>query len=62
MIFCRLLTFFKINFQKNLSKTLSECQMVWIQIRPDVLLVLIYVQTVCKDHQQTTKSDASRHC
>ena len=32
--YCRLLTFFKINFfQKILSGTLSECQMVWIQIR-----------------------------
>ena len=37
MICCRLLTFFsKLNFQKDLSGTLSECQTVWIQIRTDV--------------------------
>ena len=34
--------------------TLSECQTVWIQIRTDILLVLIWVQTVCKGYQQTT--------
>ena len=28
-------------FFKNLLGTLSECQMVWIQIRPNVLLGLI---------------------
>ena len=26
----------------------SECQTVWIQIKTDILLVLIWVQTVCK--------------
>ena len=40
-------------FQKLRSGTLSECQTVWIQIRTDVLLVLIRVQTVCKGDQQT---------
>ena len=41
MLFCRLLTFLKINFfKKNISLTLSECQTVWILIRPDFLLVL----------------------
>ena len=37
--FCgRLLTFSKLTFSKdsNLSGTLSECQMVWIQIRIDI--------------------------
>ena len=29
--------------------------MVWIQIRTDNLLVLIWVQTVCKCYQQMTK-------
>ena len=43
--------FFKINFFKKLK----ECQTVWIQIRTDVLLVLIWVQTVCKGYQQATK-------
>ena len=40
--------------KKNLSGTISECQIVWIQIRTDVLSVLIWVQTVCKGQQQTT--------
>ena len=31
------------------------CQTVWIQIRTDILSVLIWVQTVCKCYQQTTK-------
>ena len=26
----------------------SECQTVWIQIKTDILLVFIWVQTVCK--------------
>ena len=32
---------------------LSNCQSVWIQIRPDILLDLIWVPTVCKGYQQT---------
>ena len=32
----------------------SECQTVCIQIRPDILSGLIWVQTVCKGYQQTT--------
>ena len=32
----------------------SMCQTVWIQIRPDILSGLIWVQTVCKGYQQTT--------
>ena len=32
----------------------SECQTIWIQIRPDILLGLIWVQTVCKGYQQMT--------
>ena len=47
-------------FRKNLSGTLSVLQTVWIQIRIHVLLVLIWVQTVCKDFQQTSKVTASR--
>ena len=33
--------------------------MVWIQVRTNILSVLISVQTVCKDYQQTTKVAAS---
>ena len=31
------------------------CQTVWIKIRPNILSGLIWVQTVCKGYQQTTK-------
>ena len=55
MFFCRLLIFFQnYFFQKILSGISSECQTVWIQIRPDSLSGLIWVQTVCKGYQQTT--------
>ena len=47
-------------FQKIISGTLTECQTVWIQIRTDILSVLIWVQTVCKGYQQTTKVAASK--
>ena len=50
----------KTIYKKNLSGTLSECQKVWIQIRADILLVLIWVQTVYKGYQQTTKVSASK--
>ena len=59
---CHLLTFFsKLTFSKN--SFISECQAVWIQIRTDVLSVLIRVQTVsefAKGYQQTTKVAASK--
>ena len=38
----------------------SVCQTVWIQIRSDILSGLIWVQIVCKDHQQMTKFTADR--
>ena len=37
-----------------------QCQTVWIQIRPDIKSVLIWVQTVCKDYQQTTKVNTTK--
>ena len=43
-------------FRKNLSGIPSECQTDWIQIRPNVLSDLIWVQSVCKSYQQTTLS------
>ena len=49
--------FFKLIFSKNLLGILSECQTVWIQIRPDLLSGLI---GVCKCYQQTTKLATSR--
>ena len=50
----------KVDNQKILPGTLSECQIVWIQIRTDILSVLIWVQTVCKRYQQTTKVAATK--
>ena len=55
----KLAAVFYFNFQnqhiwKGLSGTPSECQKVWIQIKPDILSDLIWVQTVCKNYQQTT--------
>ena len=41
-------------FEKNISGIPSECQTVWVQIRPDILSGLVWVQTVCKGYQQTT--------
>ena len=47
--------FFKINFfEKILSGLPSECQTDWIEIRPDALSGLIWVQSVCKGFEQTT--------
>ena len=43
---------FKINFSKNSFR--NECQTVWIQIRPDAMSGLIWVQIVCEGYQQTT--------
>ena len=46
--FC-LLTFFKIKFlQINHQGPPLECQTVWIKIKTDILLLFIWVQTVCK--------------
>ena len=45
--------FQKQRIRKFLSGIPSECQTVWVQIRPDVLSGLFWVQTVCKDYQQT---------
>ena len=46
--------------QKILSGTLSECQIVWIQSRMDLLSVLIWVQTVCKGYQHYDKIAAGK--
>ena len=43
-----------------ISGILSECQTVWIQIRTDILLFLVWVQSVYKDYHQTTKIATSR--
>ena len=46
---------FKSFFQKQ-----NQCQTVWIQIRTYILSVLIWVQTICKGYQQTTKVTLSK--
>ena len=38
----------------------SECLTVWIQLGPDALLNLIWIQTVCKGNQQKIKVVVSR--
>ena len=38
-------------------KFLTGCQTDWVQIRPDVLSGLIWVQSVCKGYEQTTLVD-----
>ena len=54
-IFCCLLIFFKINFfEKKNQEYHQECRTVRIQMRADILLGLIWVQTVCKGYQQMT--------
>ena len=40
--------FSKLTFQNILSETLSGCQTAWIQIRPGILSILIWIQAVCK--------------
>ena len=47
-------------FRKVLSGALSECQTVWIQIRTDILSILIWVQILCKGYQQTKEVTASK--
>ena len=54
---------FRINFSKDsLRNTISMSNGLefWIQIRMDVLMVLIWVKTVCKGYQQTIKVTASK--
>ena len=44
---------FKINFfEKFFQEYHQVVKQFWIQIRPDILLGLIWVQTVCKSYQQ----------
>ena len=52
--------FFRINIIRKNSFRNTLCQMVWIQIRTNVLLGLIWVQTVCKGYLQLAKISASK--
>ena len=68
MHFCPLLIMiiFKIEFfiKKNLSGMPSDCQIVCIQIRPDVMSGLIWVQTVSngKSAHDTIRLRAASYC
>ena len=48
-------------YRKPLSEIPSECQIVWIKIRPEILSGRILTQTVCKSYQQTTLGDHFSH-
>ena len=53
--------FSELTFSKISSRNIfSACQTVWIQLRNDILYVLIWVQMVCKDYQLRQKVGASR--
>ena len=56
---CRLLIFFKIDFFKKKYRDTIEVS-VWIQIRPNIMLGLIWAQIVCKGYQRSTELAASR--
>ena len=62
MIFCQLLIFFsKVTFfELILSGTISECQTVQIKIRTDILSVLIWVKTACRDYQTANVPDSNK--
>ena len=49
----------KMIYSKKNSETLSE-KTVWIQVGTDIVLVLIWVQTVFKGYQQMTKVATSK--
>ena len=38
----------------NFSEIPLKCQTVWIQIKPDILSCLIWVQLICKGYQRPT--------
>ena len=50
----------KLTISKNFFQENYQCQNVWIQIRKNILWVLIWVQTVCKDYQHITKDATSK--
>ena len=56
---CHALFVFKINFFKKFFQEHTERQMILIQILTNVCSALIWVQTVCKSYQQTTKIAAT---
>ena len=59
VLLCMLGNFSCFFSQNIISGTLIECQTVWIEIRTDIVSVLIRVQTVCKGYQQVTEVSAT---
>ena len=59
---CWLLFFLNIFFLQKICQELYKCQTVWIQIRPDVLLVQILVQTVYKGYLLPASADDKNRC
>ena len=58
--YCRLLTFFKINIFKKFFQEHYQSVNSLESDQVNILLVLIWVQTVCKGYQQMTKLAASK--
>ena len=58
----QLLNFFQNDFPlfKKFFQEQYQSQTVWIQIRTDILSVLIWVQTVCIGYQHMTKVTANK--
>ena len=48
---------FKIPFFSKTNLISLEGQIDWIQIRPDILSGLIWVQVACKGYKPTTPAD-----
>ena len=57
--FCHLRIFLTFQKKKKISGIPLECQTVWLQIWPDILSGLIWVQIVCKGFQQMTNAPNS---
>ena len=57
---CRLLQIICGALWVNTFRNTIRVSNIWIQIRTDVLSVLIWIQTVCKGYQQKTKVAASK--
>ena len=51
---CFSVVYFVFKTTLNFSGIPSKCQTVWIQIKPDILSCLIWVQLICKGYQRPT--------
>ena len=53
-------SFKTVTYISHCSRIPSECRILWIHIRPDILSGLIWVQTVCLSFQQTALEDQDK--